>query len=124
MKSLSFLCSAVFATVALTTGVRAEEDGPIAKSMKYTHKAPKGEKKISEKIIEGTASEEEIKKTLELYKAALDEKPPKGEQAAYKEKMTKLIAATEDVAAKKDGAAAEYKTAVNCKACHNDHKGD
>ena len=124
MKSLSFLFSAVFATVALTSGVRAEEDGAIAKSMKYTHKAPKGEKKVSDKIIDGTASEEEVKKTLELYKAALDEKPPKGEQTAYKEKMTKLIAATEDVVNKKDGAAAEYKGAVNCKACHNDHKGD
>lgn len=102
----------------------AADDDAIEAAMKYAHKAPKGEKKIGEKIIEGTATEDEIKKTLELYKAAAAAKPPKGDEAAYKQKFAKLITATEDVLAKKPNAQAEYKSAVNCKACHTDHKPD
>jgi hypothetical protein len=64
----------------------AGEFEPIENSMKFTHKAPKGEKKVSDRIIEGTNSPEELAKTLELYKLMLDCKPPKGEQAAFKEK--------------------------------------
>lgn len=92
--------------------------------MQIAHKAPKGEKKICEKIVEGTASDEELKKTVEAYKAAVDCKPPKGDAAAFKEKFGKLLAAAEAAAAKKAGASADYKTAVNCKACHSEHKAD
>lgn len=105
------------------TGLAAESDSePIKVAMKYVHKAPKGEKKVSDRIIEGTASDEELKKTLELYKAMVDAKPPRGEQTAHKDRVLKLISATEDVLGKKDGAPATYKTAANCKACHNEHK--
>ncbi len=105
------------------TGVAAEnESEPIRVAMKYVHKAPKGEKKVSDRIIDGTASDEELKKTLELYKAMVDAKPPRGEQSAHKERVIKLISATEDVIGKKDGAPAAYKAAANCKACHSEHK--
>ena len=36
----------------------------------------------------------------------------------------KLIAATEEVVEKKPDGVAHYKEAVNCKACHSEHKGD
>ena len=49
--------------------------------------------------------------------------PPKGDAAAFKEKVAKLIGATEDVIAKKDGAAAHYKEAANRKDCHKDFLG-
>ena len=49
-------------------------------------------------------------------------KAPKGDEAAYKEKFSKLLAAIEDVAAKKEGASAAYKTAVDCKICHSEHR--
>ena len=110
---------------ALTAGFAfAADDDPIELAMKYAHKAPKGEKKICEKIVEGTATDDEVKKTVELYKAAAVAKPPKGDEAAYKEKFAKLLTATEEVAAKKPGANAAYKAAVNCKACHSEHKPD
>ncbi len=113
------------ATVAfLASFAFAADHDPIEAAMKFVHKAPKGEKKVSDRIIDGTASDEEVKKTVELYQAAAVAKPPKGEEAAYKEKFAKLLVATENVAAKKDGAAAEYKQAVNCKACHSEHKPD
>jgi hypothetical protein len=113
------------ATVAVLASIAfADDNDPIEAAMKYAHKAPKGEKKVSDRIIDGTASDDEVKKTLELYKAAAVAKPPKGDEAAYKEKFAKLLTATEAVAAKKEGAAATYKEAVNCKACHKDHKAD
>lgn len=110
--------------LGLSAAFAADDNNPIKDAMKFAHKAPKGEKKLNEKIVEGTASDADVKKALELYKAMSDTKPPKGDQAAFKQKVAKLIAATEDVVAKKPGAPAGYKEAANCKACHGDHKGD
>ncbi len=101
-----------------------EEFKPIEDAMKFAHKAPKGTPKVSDKIIDGTVSDEDLKKTLELYKTMADTKPPKGDAAAFKDKVAKLISATENVVAKKEGAGPAYKEVVNCKACHSDHKAD
>jgi len=122
--NLKYTPAAVTLTVslALTAFALEAKYQPIADAMKFAHKAPKGEKKVSDKIIDGTVSEEDLKKTLELYKAMANTEPPKGDPAAFKEKVAKLISATEDVLAKKDGAPAAYKEAVNCKSCHTDFK--
>ena len=110
-------------TLALTALVcAAEDDNPIKQAMVFAHKAPRGEKKLNEKIVEGTAADADIKKALDLYKAMADTKPPKGEPAAFKEKVGKLIAATEEVVAKKAEGVEHYKTAVDCKACHSDFR--
>ncbi len=85
-------------------------------------KTPQGEKKICEKIVAGTATDAEVKTTLDAYKAMADSKPPRGDQEAFKEKVAKLTTATEEVAANNHGAADIYKAAVNCKACHTDFK--
>jgi len=116
---------AAFTTTILAASIALAEDdnNPIKDAMKYAHKAPKGEKKLNEKILEGTASDDEIKKSLELYKAIGDTKPPKGDAADFKARMAKLIDATEEVVAKKPEGVAHYKEAVNCKACHSEHKG-
>lgn len=116
--------SALTVAVLATSFAFAEEDNAIKQAMKFAHKAPKGEKKLNEKIVEGTADEADVKKALDLYKAMVDVKPPKGEQADFRSKTAKLIAATEEVVAKKPEAGAHYKEAVNCKACHSEHKGD
>ena len=90
--------------------------------MKFAHSAPKGEKKLNEKIMEGTASQADIEKALAMYKAMADTKPPKGDPDAFKVKTNKLIAATEEVVAKKPDATEHYKMAVDCKACHSEHR--
>ena len=117
-----YLFSTLAITALATSLVFAEETNAIKEAMKYAHKAPQGEKKINEKIVDGTATDAEVAKTLELYKAIGDTKPPKGDEAAFKAKMAKLIAATEEVVAKKPEGVAHYKEAVNCKACHSEHK--
>ena len=99
--ALSLGLTAVLSLSAMALDAKYQ---PIADAMKFAHKAPKGEKKVSDKIIDGTVSEEDLKKTLDLYKAMADTPPPKGDAAAFKEKVAKLIGATEDVLAKKDGA--------------------
>lgn len=122
MKFLPVL--ALTAALAVKAFAADEEFKPIEDAMKFAHKAPKGTPKVSDKIIDGTVSDEDLKKTLELYKAMADTKPPKGEAAAFKDKVAKLILATENVVAKKEGAGPAYKEVVNCKACHSDHKAD
>jgi hypothetical protein len=114
----------VSVSAVATLAIAAADDNPIKKAMQLAHKAPQGEKKISEKIVAGTASDDEVKLALDAYKAIGDTKPPKGDPAAFKDKLVKLIVATEDVVAKKPGAADAYKSASNCKACHSEHKED
>jgi cytochrome c556 len=110
----------MFAVVPLVFA--AEENNPIKEAMSFAHKAPKGEKKLNEKIADGTAAEADIKKALELYKAMADTKPPKGDAAAFKERTNKLVTATEEVLAKNPNGVEHYKTAVDCKACHSDFR--
>ena len=114
--------TAIALATSLSFAADDDKDNPIKDAMRYAHKAPKGEKKLNEKIVDGTATDEEIKKTLDLYKAIGDTKPPKGDPAEFKAKMAKLIVATEEVVEKKPDAVAHYKDAVNCKACHSEHK--
>jgi len=114
--------TALAVTVLVASFAFADEPTATEKAMKFAHKAPKGEKKLNEKIVEGTADEADVKKALELYKAMVDDKPPKGEAADFKAKTLKLIAATEEVVAKNPAGVAHYKDAVNCKACHSEHK--
>lgn len=120
--STSLLAVTVLSLASLAFA--AGDDNPIKKAMQFAHKAPQGQKKVSEKIVEGTATDDEVQKTLAAYKAIGDTKPPKGDPAAFKEKVAKVVAALDNVAAKKPGATDEFKSAVNCKACHSDHKGD
>lgn len=99
-----------------------DEDNAIKQAMRFAHKAPKGEKKLSEKIVEGTASDADIQKALDLYKKMADTKPPRGDQEAFRGRVAKVVAATEEIVAKKEGATAHYKEAIDCKACHSEHK--
>jgi hypothetical protein len=117
---LTITTAAAFAVVATTFA--AEDDNPIKQAMKFAHSAPRGEKKLNEKIIAGTAADADVVKALGMYKAMVDTKPPKGDPAAFKEKTNKLIAATEEVVAKKPDAVEHYKVAVDCKACHSEHR--
>lgn len=109
---------------ALTAVALDPKYQPIVDAMQYAHKAPKGEKKVCEKIVGGTATDDEIKKTLDLYKGMENVEPPKGDAADFKSRVEKLVAATQEVSDKKPDAVAHYKEAVNCKACHTEHKPD
>ena len=83
-----------------------------------------GKTSMANKIKNGEGTEEDHKKMLELARAMAKEKPKKGDASSWKEKTEALVAASELLASgKKDEGLAAYKKAVNCKACHNVHKG-
>ena len=112
---------AVFST---TSAKAAEGDKAIEEFMKKYHKAPKGTDPVCKKAGGGTASAEELAGLLAGYQAMCGAKPPKGEVGPWQEKCKALIAAVKGLQAKDAAAAESYKKAVNCKACHTDHKPD
>lgn len=92
--------------------------------MKKYHKAPKGTDPTCKKAGDGTATKDELAKLVQAYADLAAAQPPKGDAASWKEKTAALLAAAKDLQAGKPEAAAKYKAAVNCKACHSSHKGD
>ena len=110
---------------ALISGLNAAEGkDPTKEFMKAFHKAPKGVDPICKKATDGKASAAELTQLVAGYKAMCSAKPPKGDDASWKEKTTKLLAAAQALQSGAPEGAAKYKEAVNCKACHSAHKPD
>jgi hypothetical protein len=112
-----------FGWVALGMVIGAEDEKPkhtIKATMKAVHK---GQTSLMKKVAEGKATDEEKKLLIEHYEALAANKPPKGDEASWKEKTAALLAAAKDVAAGKEGAGAALQKAANCMACHSAHKG-
>lgn len=129
MKKQHIAVAALFAAVlaggALVRPLTAAaKPDTIEDVMKVYHKAPKGVDPVCKHAVDGKATPEEINNLIEGYKVMVAAKAPKGDAASWKEKTTKLLAAAEGL--KKGGpeAAAKYKEALNCKACHSEHKPD
>lgn len=101
---------------------KGKEKGPIKDAMQKYHKAPKGTDPVGKRAAGGQATKEELAGMVKAYSAMATVKPPRGEDASWKEKVSALIAATKDLHAGKPGAVDAYKNASNCKACHNVHK--
>jgi len=112
------------ATTLVAIVVAEAADSPIKDFMQKYHKAPKGTDPACKKVQDGTASKDEIKGLLEGYKMLAASKAPHGDEASWKEKTSKLLAAMQALEKGAPGAAAQYKSAVNCKACHSVHKGE
>ncbi|MCI0356926.1 MAG: hypothetical protein L0211_00380 [Planctomycetaceae bacterium] len=110
-----------FGWVAFSLATNAEDAKPkytIKEVMKSAHKA-----KLHEKVADGKATDAEKKQLVEFYTALAANKPPKGDEASWKEKTAALLAAAKDAEAGKEGAGAALKKAYNCAACHGAHKG-
>ena len=107
--------------VSLTSG--AGEDEKPKFTTKQVMKGAHAKGKLKDKVVAGTASAEEKKQLVEMYTALAANKPPKGEEASWKEKTAALLAAAKDAEAGKDGAGAALGKAANCMACHSAHKG-
>lgn len=133
MKQNPHLIRVLGVAVALAIGIPAwqsfaadaakgEKDDPITEVMKKYHKAPKGTDPVCKRAIEGKATKEELQGLVDGYKAICGCKPPKGDTAAWVKKVTLLISTSEALQKGAPDAAAKYKEAVNCKACHSDHK--
>ena len=84
----------------------------------------KGEESVATQARDGTAEKEDLQRMLEHYQALLDLTPPKGTLESWKIKTTKLIESAVGLVESDPGAIEAYKTAVNCKACHTEHRTD
>ena len=124
--TLLLATATVAAASLLAVRVTAAEghDSATKQFMKQYHKAPKGVDPVCKKAVDGKATPEEIKRLVAGYRQMVAAKPPKGDAASWTEKTTKLLAAAEELQKGAPDAAAHYKEAVNCKACHSVHKGE
>jgi hypothetical protein len=120
MIRASFL-TALTATLLTASPVMAEND-TIEKVMKEFFKAPKGTPKVVEKIIEGQATDDEIKIFVARIRELPVAKPPRGAENSWQDKTAALLAAAELCLNKDASGPAKLKEAANCKACHNQHK--
>ena len=91
----------------------------IKTAMKDFHK---GDTALCKKVSNGQASDAELANLLKSYQAMCAATPPKGEKTAWVTKCQALIGSVKKIQAKDPAGVAAYKTAVNCKACHNEHK--
>ncbi|MBL9183199.1 MAG: hypothetical protein JNN17_13765 [Verrucomicrobiaceae bacterium] len=92
----------------------------IKTAMKQYHKPDDA---LCKKVSGGTASDAELATMLKVYQDMCAATPPKGDKAAWVKKNQALIAAVKKIQAKDATGVAAYKAAVNCKACHTEHKG-
>lgn len=123
-KILVFTSAALVALGTIFVTTSRADDEAMEKFMKDYHKAPKGTDPICKKAVDGKASDADLAGLLAGYQAMCGAKPPKGEVGPWQEKCKALIAAVKGLQAKDAAAGEAYKKAVNCKACHTDHKPD
>ena len=107
------------ATPAKPAAAPAAGSDVIKTVMKQYHK---GDAALCKKVGT-TATDAELASLLKAYQDMCAAMPPKGDKAAWVTKCQALIGAVKKVQAKDPAGAAAYKAAVNCKACHTDHKG-
>ena len=84
----------------------------------------KGQESLAVQAREGKAAKEDLERMLKAYQEIHGLTPPKGEVDDWKLKIDALVETTQSLIDGKDGAATAYKTAVNCKACHTEHRSD
>ena len=83
----------------------------------------KGDTSDLKKAVKGELSKEQVSALLAAAKNLPGNKPPKGDDASWKEKSEALVAALEKLDKGEAGAGEAVKTAANCKSCHDVHKG-
>jgi len=109
--------------IAVSLAGGAAEDEKPKFTIKQVMKGAHAKGKLKDKVVAGTATAEEKKQLVECYTALAANKPPKGDEASWKEKTAALLAAAKDAEAGKEGAAAALTKAANCMGCHSAHKG-
>jgi hypothetical protein len=124
MKTLiAAACLAVAGIVVAGPATPAcQKDDPkftISEVMQQAHKGG-----LLKKVQSGQANDEEAKLLVDYYKALTQNKPPKGDEAAWKKQTDKMLADAKLYAeGKKVEGAAALKKDINCMGCHQMFKG-
>ena len=78
---------------------------------------------LKDRVLDGSASEADQKKLLELYQELGKNKPPKGSQESWKKLTDALIQGAKAVVDGREDGVEELRKAVRCGGCHSAHKG-
>jgi hypothetical protein len=127
MRTVKYFLMAVLATgLAAGLGVfgAADDAKPKYTIEEVMEKAHQGKPSLFKQVVSGKADADQKKQLLELYAELAKNKPEKGELADWKKRTSSMVKAAKDVVANKEGADKELAKAVNCKGCHQLHKGD
>jgi hypothetical protein len=108
---------ALMALVGYAMSLEGEAKHTIKDVMQKAHKGG-----LLKKAVDGKASKDEVKDLVELYESLPANKPPKGDEKAWKEKTEALISAAKAFAANEQGGKQKLQKASNCKACHDTFK--
>lgn len=130
MKRITKYFSSIVAAMAVTgltlTAFADHHEEGDKKNPKDTHDVMEwgheGKDSIAARVKGGNGTPEEIDLLVIYYKVMAKSKPPEGDMASWKKKTSALVKSIGDLQAEKPNALAEYKDAVNCKACHKLHK--
>ena len=114
MRSMTGFLAAGLAVCLVAVALHAED-----KKAKYTikevmQKAMKGG--LCKKVASGKASPAEKDELVTLFTALCENKPPKGDEAAWKTRTSALVAAA------KSGNGKQLGKAANCATCHKAFK--
>lgn len=94
--------------------------GDVIKTVMKTYHKP--EDALCKKVSGGKAVDADLATLLKAYQDMSAATPPKGDKVAWAKKCQALIGAVKKIQAKDATGVAAYKAAVNCKACHTEHK--
>ncbi len=108
-----------YGTVHLVRAENAKPKYTVSEVMKAIHK---GDDNIAKRAAKGVATKEELAKIVDYYAAMPLNEPPRGDKAAWEKKASTLFKAAKSMQAGEAGGLEAFQKAVNCKACHNDHK--
>lgn len=122
MRKFATMAVAALVAMGVPAGMSQArtEDEAIKKVMKAAMK--KGG--LCGTVAKGQATDEQKAKLLDLFKELSSAKPAKGDEGSWKTKTEACVNAAQAVVDGKPGAIEQLKKAVNCKACHDAHKGE
>jgi hypothetical protein len=122
MRRFFLAANLVFGLTIVALGGPADQDKPkytISEVMQQAHKGG-----LLKKVQEGKANDEDVKLLVEYYKALTLNKPPAGDENAWKKQTEKMYSDAKLIAdGKKDDGIAALKKDINCMNCHKMFKG-
>jgi hypothetical protein len=116
-----FLLFAVAALAGVCAYAAADDVKDIETIMDKAHK---GKPSLYKQVVTGKADKEQKEELLSLYTDLGKNKPPKGTEADWKKRTDAIVTAAKAVVADKPDSLKALAAAVNCKACHEAHKGE
>jgi len=122
-KTIALTALTACFAAGITLKSLAEDKKPEMTIKQVMKEKMKGDNCDIKLAIKGELPKEKVTTLLAAVKNLGGQKPPKGDETAWKEKCAALVSALEKLDKGEAGAADAVKTAANCKACHEAHKG-